>query len=104
MENGNGMRLLQFCAENNLRITNSWFQHKEIYKFTWECRGRNQRSIIDILVRRTMKGQLRDVKVLRGAEIGSDHYLLLMIIKHKMEGKKPIEKAEQVIVTSGLGS
>ena len=36
-----------------------------------------------------MKSQLRDVKVVRGAEVGSDHYLLLMIIKLKMDGKKP---------------
>ena len=28
-----------------------------------------------------MKGQLEEVKVVRGAEIGSDHYLLLMVIK-----------------------
>ena len=90
VENENGMRLLQFCAENDLGITKSWFQHKEIHKFTWECRGRNQRSIIDFcLVRGTMKSQLRDVKVVRGAEVGSDHYLLLMIIKLKMDGKKP---------------
>ena len=35
-----------------------------------------------------MKFQLRDIKAVRGAEIGSDCYLLLMIIKLKMEGKK----------------
>ena len=28
-----------------------------------------------------MKGQVRDVKVVKGAEIGSDHYLVLMVIK-----------------------
>ena len=30
VENWNGARLLQFCAENDLVIANSWFQHKEI--------------------------------------------------------------------------
>ena len=39
--------LLQFCAENELVVTNTWFQHKDIHKFTWECTGNNQRSIID---------------------------------------------------------
>ena len=38
-----------------------------------------------------MKGQLRDVKVVRGAEIGSNHYLLLMVIKLRMNGEKPRE-------------
>ena len=38
-----------------------------------------------------MKGQLRDVKVVRGVEIGSDHYLLLMVIKLRVKGEKPRE-------------
>ena len=37
-----------------------------------------------------MKGQLRDVKVVRGAEIGSDHYLVLMVIQLKVKVEKPI--------------
>ena len=90
-ENGNGKRLLQFCAENELVVMITWFQHKDIHKFTWECRGKNQKSIIDyFLVRKDMKGQLRDVKVVRGAEIGSDHYLVLMVIKLKVKVEKPI--------------
>ena len=69
---------------------NTWFQHKDIHKFTWECRGKNQRFIIDyILVRKGMKRQLIDVKVLRGAEIGSDQYLVMMVIKFELKVEKP---------------
>ena len=83
-------RLLQFCAENELVVGNTWFQHKDIHKFTWECRGKNQRFIIDyILVRKGMKRQLIDVKVLRGAEIGSDQYLVMMVIKLELKVEKP---------------
>ena len=28
--NKNGRQLLQFCNENNLAVSNSWFQHKQI--------------------------------------------------------------------------
>ena len=44
--NDNGGRLLQFCSENNLVVSNSWFQHKQIHQFTWECRGRGLKSIM----------------------------------------------------------
>jgi hypothetical protein len=33
--NGNGTRLIGLCEQNNLKITNGFFQHKKIYKFTW---------------------------------------------------------------------
>ena len=71
-------------------VANTWFQHKDIHKFTWQCRGKNQRSIIDyFVVRKDMKRQLKDVKVVRGAEIGSDHYLVLMVIKLELKVEKP---------------
>ena len=35
--NANGERLLDFCANNNLIVSNSWFQHKSIHQLTW-CR------------------------------------------------------------------
>jgi hypothetical protein len=33
--NGNGERLQESCDQFDLMITNSFFQHKEIHKFTW---------------------------------------------------------------------
>ena len=34
--NGNGKRLLEFCMANDTLIMNSWFQRKEIHKYTWK--------------------------------------------------------------------
>ena len=45
--NENGRRLLQFSSEHNLWISNTWFPHKGIHKYTWECRGKGLRSFID---------------------------------------------------------
>ena len=44
--NENRMRLLQFSSEHNLSIANTWFPHKKIHMYTWECRGRGLRSLI----------------------------------------------------------
>ena len=40
--NDNGRKLLEFCATNGLIVCNTWYQHKEIHQFTWECRGREE--------------------------------------------------------------
>ena len=37
--NENGERLLDFCASNQLIITNTWFQHKLLHKATWFRNG-----------------------------------------------------------------
>ena len=33
--NGNGQRLLDFCATNSLLISNTWFRHKSLHQCTW---------------------------------------------------------------------
>jgi len=84
--NENGRRLLQFSSEHNLLIANTWFPHKKIHMYTWECRGRGLRSLIDyFLIGKEYRKQVVDVKAVRGAELGSDHYLVLLKIKLKVE-------------------
>lgn len=81
-QNNNGTRLLEFCVDNNLLIMNTIFQHKEIHKYTREMKSRGEKSIIDyIIIEQENKKDLKDCKVRRGYEIGSDHYLLLAKIK-----------------------
>ena len=92
--NESGARLLRFSAENEFSIMNTHFEHKEIHKFTWECPGRGLRSIIDyFLVRVDMRRDINDVRGIRGAEVGSDHHLLLM--KMKVRGRKQAKKEEK---------
>ena len=87
--NRNGHRLLDFCAVHELVILNTIFQHKEIHKFTWESKGRELRAIIDyFMVRRALRPGVADVRVIRGAEVGSDHHLVLMKVRLKVQRQK----------------
>ena len=78
--------MLQFSSEHNLLIANTWSPHKRIHMFTWECRGSGLRSLIDyFLIGKEFRKQVVDVRVVRGAEMGSDHYLVLLKFKLKVE-------------------
>lgn len=73
-----------------MRITNTFFKHKEIHKFTWEARG--TKSIIDYTItNEKMWPNVIDTRVYRGAEIDSDHYLVKTKIRIP---KKYIKKKE----------
>ena len=89
MCNDNGRRLLQFSSEHNLGVSNTWFPHKSIHKYTWECRDTWLRSIIDyFLIGPEARKQVVDVQVVRGAENESDHFLVLMKVKLKLHVRK----------------
>lgn len=82
--NNNGRRLLDFCQLQNLIITNTFYQHKEIHKYTREQQNRGEKSIIDyIIVQKEERKNILDVRVKRGAEIYSDHYLVIGKIKQR---------------------
>ena len=51
----------------------AWYQHKEIHKHTWVCPGRELKSIVHyFLARKDNQVRIKNVKVVRGAEIGND--------------------------------
>lgn len=75
--NDNGNRLIDFCRLNGLIIANTFFDHKDIHKYTRKAPSRNERSIIDyILIEKSRRHLVKNIRVKRGPEIGSDHYLV----------------------------
>ena len=43
--NENGRYLLQLCCSNGLRIMNTFFQHRDVHKYTWYRRNMDQKSM-----------------------------------------------------------
>ena len=86
--NENGMRLVSFCTANNLIIGGTKFKHKDIHKYTWTSPDRKYRNQIDhIMIGRNKGNSLLDVRTFRGADIGSDHQLVLATVKLKLKAK-----------------
>lgn len=98
--NNNGIRLLDFCLGHDLIITNTYYKHKEIHKYTRAEPSRKEKSLIDyILVERENRTTIQDVRVKRGSEINSDHHLLVATIKENENDRsnnitKEVGKAE----------
>jgi len=92
--NHNGAALREFCAFSKLKITNPFYRHKDIHKFTWEARG--TKSIIDyIIINDRLKSNIDDTRVFRGSEIDSDHKLVeskFKFLTHAKHGHKIKDK------------
>ncbi|XP_072017166.1 craniofacial development protein 2-like [Amphiura filiformis] len=79
--NDNGIRLLTFCLAHDLVVGSSLFPHKNIHKLTWNSPdGKTVNQIDHTLVNRKWRNSLKDVRVYRGADVGSDHNLAITTI------------------------
>lgn len=78
VRNENGTLMIDFCAQNELRINNTFFPHKPQQKVTWS-NSRGQESTIDYIVSNNAipLQQILDVRTLGSANTGTDHHLLL---------------------------
>ena len=79
--NESGEGLLEMCAEQELVVGNSWFNKKDVCKYTWlrMAEGRVvDRALMDyVLLPKRMLGRLLDVKLRKGEGGGmSDHFLV----------------------------
>ena len=85
-----------FCAFNILEITNSFYKHKDIHKFTWKARG--TKSIIDyIIINDRLKSNIEDTRVFRGIEIDSDHKFVEKKFKFGTHVKQSHIKTDKTI-------
>ena len=96
--NEKGERLADFCQANELVIGGMLFSHKECQKQTWRSPDGLIVTQIDHLPFSRRWSSLQDVRVLRGADVGSDHHLLITKVRLKIAKVRKGERAES---TSG---
>ncbi|CAF4143408.1 unnamed protein product, partial [Rotaria magnacalcarata] len=84
--NERGERLLEFAAEHNLFICNTRFQQKSNRKWTWESPDGIHKNMIDlVIVQKRWKTSVTNCRTFQGADISSDHSLVLCNIKLKLK-------------------
>ncbi|CAF0920390.1 unnamed protein product [Rotaria sordida] len=81
-----GERLLDFCQENHMIITNTCFQQPKRRLYTWTTPNEQHRNHIDyILCNRRWKSSITSIKTRPGADCGTDHELLLACFRIKLK-------------------
>ena len=84
--NENRALLVDYALNNDLFIGGTFFQHKTIHKYTWTSPdGRTCNQIDHLLFSRKWRKSLLDVRGYRGADIQSDHNLMVAKIHLKLK-------------------
>jgi hypothetical protein len=93
--NDNGHRLIQMVASHSMVTGSTIFEHKDIHKAIWVSPDRTSEKQIDhVLIDSRHLFNLLDVRTFRGANVDSDHYLVIARIRsrisnvRKMRGEK----------------
>jgi len=80
--NENGLRLIDFATEKGMVVKGTFFPHKRIHQATWESPdGVTKNQIDHCLVDGRHFSDVINVKVCRGANVDSDHYLVVVDLR-----------------------
>ena len=73
----NGFRLVSFAAAQNMVISSTRFQHRNIHKKTWQSPDLNTIYQIDhVVIDGRHAPSILDVHTIRGANMDSNHFLV----------------------------
>lgn len=87
--NDNGTRFLELCGGYDLVIGGTIFPHLECHKVSWVSPDmRTQNQIDHFAISRKFRSSLLDIRNKRGADVGSDHHLMLAKIRLKISKVK----------------
>ena len=96
--NENGRYLLQLCCSNGLQIMNTFFQHREVHKYTRYRPSMDQKSSINFcIVSSDLFSDVLDVLVKRGVELSTDHHLVVCSLR--LSKPRPNRKLNRSFVT-----
>ena len=85
--NNNGEILPDLCVESRL------FTHKDIHKTTWRSPDQRTVSQIDhVIINKKWMVSIQNVKTNRGADIGSDHVLVVATVSLNYESQSKEKK------------
>jgi hypothetical protein len=85
VKNENGELFIDFCTQNGLVIGGTMFVHKRIHKITWESPdGVTKNQIDHISISNKWKKSLLNIRSYCGADIDSDHHLVMAEVKMKV--------------------
>ena len=86
VQNEAGQRLIEFCQENSLVITNTLFQQHKRRLYIWTSPDGQYRKQIDyILCSQRWRSSIQSAKTRPGADCGSDHELLIAKFQLKLK-------------------
>ena len=84
--NSNGLRLLDFCSNNQLLVTKTWFRHKSVHKATSDC-SRPGHIIDSVLINQRFHTSVLDSQVYCSVLHESDHELVVSTLWFKIKVK-----------------
>jgi hypothetical protein len=93
-QNERGERVVEFCDKHKLVVANTLFQNHERRRYTWMMPGDRGRHQIDyVLVKQRFRNQVKNCKTYPGADIDSDHNMMLM--KCNLKFKRMVKRKPQ---------
>ena len=90
-ENKNGQLLIELCGKHGLLIGGTVFSYRDCHKLTWVSRdidNQVENQIDHICISRNWSKSLLDVRNKRGADVGTDHNMIMEILRIEVQNVK----------------
>ena len=85
MKQWGGQRLIEFCQENTMVITNTLFQQHKRRLYTWTSPDDQHQNYINYILCSQRRSSIQSAKIRPGADSGSNHELLIAKFRLKLK-------------------
>ncbi|XP_039291972.1 craniofacial development protein 2-like [Nilaparvata lugens] len=94
--NANGLGVIDFASGKNMTVSSTYFKHKDIHKMTWCSPDGVTRNQIDhLLIDKRHGTDILDVRSYRGADCDTDHYLVKIKYRQRINNMKKFRGVSQ---------